>query len=212
MIALIRAVCLLHFAEQRVHFIKVQNAVGTDCAVARHGGKNFVPMLLKHLRPAKLPEVIQNVADKLRSLVLNIRGDHSRNGTEREMLGRRRSDIEPEALKLGLMLLVRRHLKRIHGKNKRNQKLLRRDAGGIHLTLQFFVADPFVGRVHINNHKALAVFGEHINAADLRERAPERERIFVCRNRDTLRHLNAARMAGRRADGERRRRGSSCRR
>ena len=92
-------------------------------------------MLLKHLRPAKLPEVIQNVADKLRSLVLNIRGDHSRNGTEREMLGRRRADIEPEALKLGLMLLERRHLKRIHGKNKRNQKLLRRDAGGIHLTL-----------------------------------------------------------------------------
>lgn len=171
MIALIRAVCLLHFTEQRVHFIKVQNAVGADSAVARHGGKNFVPMLLKHLRPAKLPEVIQNVADKPRSLVLNIRDDHGRNGAERKVLGRRCADIEPEALKLRLMLLERRHLKRIHGENKRNQKLLRRDAGGIHLTLQFFVADPLVGRVHINDHKALAVFGEHINAADLSERA-----------------------------------------
>ena len=65
-------------------------------------------------------------------------------------------------------------------------------------------------RVHINNHKAFTVFSEHINAADLRERAPERERVLVCRNRDTLRHLNAACMAGGRADGERRRRGSAC--
>lgn len=32
-------------------------------------------------------------------------------------------------------------------------------------------------RVHINNHKAFTVFSEHINAADLRERAPERERF-----------------------------------
>ena len=38
-------------------------------------------------------------------------------------------------------------------------------------------------RVHINNHKAFTVFSEHINAADLRERAPERERVLVCRNR-----------------------------
>ena len=49
-----------------------------------------------------------------------------------------------------------------------------------------------------------------LEGADLRERAPERERVLVCRNRDTLRHLNAACMAGGRADGERRRRGSAC--
>src|SRR5205823_3662968 len=74
----------------------------------------------------------------------------------------------------GPLRLGRGGFLRRRGEGGRDEQRLRLDAARGEARFQALVDDAFVRRMHVDDHQALVVFGEHVDAGDLRDGATER--------------------------------------
>ena len=178
MVALVAALGLFHLAQQRVHFIEVQAPVGAHRAVAGHGGQQLVVGALHYGAGVHLFEFGQHAARQLDRVALRQRGGH---GAHCQRAWRKSADLQPQRLQGFGVGLCRSGFGVGAGKRGGYQQGLAGQAAGVlavfgarPLVFEPLVDDALVGGVHVHHHQALGVFGQYINALQLRQRAAQR--------------------------------------
>ena len=126
MVALVRALGGLHLAQQAVHLLHSELAVGAHRAVTRHGGQNFVVRSLHHTAGVMRGEFGQHAARQLYRVALCQRRRH---GAYRQRTGTEAGDFQPQRVQRIGGLLCGGDLLRRGGKGGRNQQRLACDTG-----------------------------------------------------------------------------------
>ena len=176
MVALVGSFGLFHLAQQTVHLIERQSAVGADSAVAGHGGQNLVLGALHHGAGIVLGQFGQHAAGQLHRITVGQGGGH---GTHGQGLGRQGRDLQTQLFQRFGAGFGGGHFGGVGGKGGGDQQRLAGDAraiavGGVQLVFQALVHDAFVRSVHVHHHQALLVFSQDVNAMQLRHRATQR--------------------------------------
>ena len=121
-------------------------------------------------------------------------GERRRHAAHRERRRDRAPRSEAEVASVSRVLLGGRDFERLGRERRRHQQRLHRHAR-VERRLQPLVHDALVRRVHVDDHQAVAVLREDVDAVQLREREAERMRIVVGRTT-----VGAARRIGARAE------------
>ncbi len=126
---------------------------------------------LDHAAALVLCQLGQHVARELHRVAL---GQRAGDGAHGQRLGGKRRDFQPKGGQCLAGIFGGGHLGRRGGKRGGNQERLAGDLPGVELLLEPLVDDAFVGGVHVDHHQALRVFGQDVDALELRDRAAQR--------------------------------------
>ena len=107
-----------------------------------------------------------------------MRQGHGR-GADGQLAGANGVHVQPQGQQGVALGFSRGHFLRRGGEHQRDQQRLAFQPLVRHLRLQAFVDHAFVSRVHVHNDQALGVFGQYVDAADLRDGAAQRPLVRV---------------------------------
>lgn len=164
MVALIGPFGAFHLTQKRVHFVQRQTAIGTNRAVARHGGQKFVALFGQSRRAACQSQVAQ---DGARERFYVTPGEQGRNGTYCECSRSRRAEREPQILQGRSVFFDQGDIALVYVKHHRYQQLL---PGNLVLgkgTFQPLVDDAFVRCMHVDQYQPVAVLSQYVDAVQL---------------------------------------------
>ncbi len=176
MVALVGPLRGFHVAQQRVHFGEGELAVGAHGAVAGHGGQQFMLGTLDHVAGVELGQFGQDRARQVDAIGLRQR--HG-GGADGQLAGADGVHVQAQGQQGVALGFGRGHFLRRGGEHQRDQQGLAFQSLVRHLGFQALVDHAFVGGVHVHDDQALGVFGQHIDAADLRNGAAQRPLVRV---------------------------------
>ena len=166
--------------QQGVHFVERELAVGTHRAVAGHAGQDVVLGALQDGLRLVLGQLSQDAASQLDRAGRGMRQRQGQ-GAQHQGFAAEGGDIQPQlAQHFGVALGRGDFLRRSRKANRQQQRLaghqprLLRLTGG-KVVFQLFINHAFVRGMHIDHDQALSVFGQDVNAMQLRKRAAQRQ-------------------------------------
>ena len=174
MVALTAAFGHFHVAQQGVHFVQAQPAVGPHRAVAGHGGQHLVDRLADALAAAVPQQIGQYIAHQ--RLGIGIGQDH-RNLADTDALFAGAIDLQPQLGEQRGRILHQIGFLFAHRQADRHQQRLRGDMTALAGLFQPFVGDALVRGVHVHQHHAGGVFSQNINAVQLRAGETQRRNL-----------------------------------
>ncbi|MPN41365.1 hypothetical protein SDC9_188910 [bioreactor metagenome] len=174
MVALVAAVGGLHLAQQGVHFVQRELAVGAHGTVAGHGGQDFIVCALHHGGGIVRGQFGQHAARQLHRIALRQAGGHGAHG---QGLGGERHNLQAQRGQHLGAFFRRRYFLRRGGESGGDQQGLTGDArAALYLGLEAFVDDALVRGVHVHDDHALRVLGQDVDPVNLCHRPAQRPR------------------------------------
>ena len=142
--------------------------------MAGHGGQDLVAGALQHLLRAQVAQLGQLRQHRAGQRHRVAAGQGGRARPHRQHPRRQRAHVQPQRQQRLALALGHRDLGGRGRKARRDQQRLRFDGRGADAGLQPLIDDAFVRRMHVDDHQAVPILGQHIDAADLRDGAAQR--------------------------------------
>ena len=176
MIALSGAFGFFHFAQQRIHLVRCQCAVGPYGAMAGHGAEKVVLAFREDATGTEFTDVMQHATRKRRQVAIGEHGGHRAHG---QRGWRQRCHVKAQFLQCGQVLLGGGHVQSVCVEGHRDQQSLCLHGARIQCRFQLLIEDAFMRGVHVHQHQSLPVLRQHIDAMQLRDGVAKRMRFDI---------------------------------